>query len=49
MLEAGGLFEFGAQHERGAVRIEPPATLRPMTMAEKILAAHVVDDGEALR
>jgi 3-isopropylmalate/(R)-2-methylmalate dehydratase large subunit len=47
MLEAGGLFEFGAQHERGEVRVAPPATpKRPMTMAEKILATHVVDDGE---
>jgi len=43
IVEAGGLFPFGAACRRGEIRVEPPATpARPMTMAEKILAAHLV-------
>lgn len=43
ILEAGGLFEFGAKYARGEVRVPLPATSkRPMTMAEKIVAAHLV-------
>src|SRR5688572_1495441 len=33
ILEAGGLFEFGAKYQRGEVQVKPPATPpRPMTM-----------------
>ncbi len=43
ILEAGGLFPFAALVRSGGIRIPPPATEeRPMTMAEKILAAHLV-------
>ncbi len=45
ILEAGGLFPFLAAHRSGALTVAPPATpARPMTMAEKILAAHRVGD-----
>ncbi len=44
MLEAGGLFRFAAEHAAGRARVPSPSTgPRPMTMAEKILAAHLVD------
>jgi 3-isopropylmalate/(R)-2-methylmalate dehydratase large subunit len=43
ILEQGGLFPFVARFLRGEVRVEPPPTpRRPMTMAEKVLASHVV-------
>jgi 3-isopropylmalate/(R)-2-methylmalate dehydratase large subunit len=43
ILEAGGLFAFGALYQRGGIRVAPPATPpRPMTIAEKILASHLV-------
>jgi 3-isopropylmalate/(R)-2-methylmalate dehydratase large subunit len=43
ILEAGGLFPFLAQYQKGQIRVPVPATAkRPMTMAEKILAAHLV-------
>ncbi len=43
ILEAGGLFPFSARVRSGAIRIEPPPTAeRPMTIAEKIIAAHLV-------
>jgi 3-isopropylmalate/(R)-2-methylmalate dehydratase large subunit len=43
ILEAGGLFPFAERVRSGALRIAPPATgKRPQTMAEKILAAHLV-------
>jgi len=43
MLEAGGLFEFGARYKRGEAKVAPPATpKRPMTIAEKIIASHLV-------
>ncbi len=43
ILEQGGLFPFLAAHQRGELRVDPPAMpARPMTMAEKILAAHLV-------
>ncbi len=46
MLEAGGLFPFSAQVRRGEVRVPVPATAsRAMTMAEKILASHLVGAG----
>jgi 3-isopropylmalate/(R)-2-methylmalate dehydratase large subunit len=41
IVEAGGLFAFSAQYGRGEVKLPDPSTTpRPMTMAEKILAAH---------
>ena len=43
ILEAGGLFAFVARVRSGEIRIPPPATpRRPMTMAEKLIASHVV-------
>ncbi len=43
ILEAGGLFPFSAKVRAGEVRVPPPATgPRPMTMAEKILASHLI-------
>ncbi len=43
-LESGGLFPFVAKYQKGEVRIAPPKnSVRPMTMAEKILASHVLD------
>ena len=43
ILESGGLFEFGARYKRGELEISPPATpRRAMTMAEKIIARHIV-------
>jgi 3-isopropylmalate/(R)-2-methylmalate dehydratase large subunit len=43
ILEAGGLFPFSAKYARGEIRVKPPTTgRRPMTMAEKILASHLV-------
>ena len=43
ILEAGGLFPFSAKVRSGEIKIPLPATpKRPMTMAEKILASHLV-------
>src|SRR5439155_26373564 len=43
VIEHGGLFPFTKAYARGEVRLPPPATpKRPMNIAEKILAAHVV-------
>jgi 3-isopropylmalate/(R)-2-methylmalate dehydratase large subunit len=49
ILEAGGLFPFAKAQAGGAVAIPRPATgRRPMTMAEKLLATHLVGaEGEA--
>jgi len=43
ILETGGLFPFSAAYKAGKVAVPLPATpARPMTMAEKILASHLV-------
>jgi 3-isopropylmalate/(R)-2-methylmalate dehydratase large subunit len=43
ILENGGLFEFGAKYAKGEIVVAPPPTpSRPMTMAEKIVASHLV-------
>jgi 3-isopropylmalate/(R)-2-methylmalate dehydratase large subunit len=43
MIQSGGLFAFTKAFARGAVALPPITTgTRPMTMAEKILAAHAV-------
>jgi 3-isopropylmalate/(R)-2-methylmalate dehydratase large subunit len=43
-LEAGGLFPFVAKYEAKQLAVEAPRHApRPMTMAEKILASHVLD------
>jgi len=43
IIEHGGLFPFTQAYARGEVALDAPTTPpRPMTMAEKILAAHVV-------
>ncbi len=43
ILENGGLFEFGAKYAKGEIQVAPPPTPpRPMTMAEKIIASHLV-------
>jgi len=43
ILEAGGLFPFSGLVRAGEIKIPLPATSkRPMTMAEKILASHLV-------
>ena len=43
VIEHGGLFPFTKAYAGGEVRLPPPATpKRPMNIAEKILAAHVV-------
>ena len=43
ILEAGGLFPFSAKVRSGEIKIPLPSTpKRPMTMAEKILASHLV-------
>jgi 3-isopropylmalate/(R)-2-methylmalate dehydratase large subunit len=43
ILEAGGLFEFGAKYKLGAITVAAPRHReRPMTMAEKIIATHLV-------
>ncbi|HUR29536.1 MAG TPA: aconitase family protein [Planctomycetota bacterium] len=46
-LECGGLFPFIAKYQRGDLRvIVPKHEQRPMTMAEKILASHIVGELE---
>jgi 3-isopropylmalate/(R)-2-methylmalate dehydratase large subunit len=49
ILEAGGLFPFASLYKAGKVSVPAPTTSkRPMTMAEKIIAAHLVGaDGRA--
>ncbi len=48
VLQLGGLFPFAKAVARGEVELPRPATgERPMTMAEKILAAHLPGDGPA--
>ncbi|MCY2961961.1 MAG: aconitase family protein [Planctomycetota bacterium] len=43
ILEAGGLFPFSSLYEAGKVSVPAPQTKgRPMTMAEKIIASHLV-------
>ena len=43
ILEAGGLFEFGAKYKSGEVKVAPPRHApRAMTMAEKVIATHLV-------
>jgi homoaconitase/3-isopropylmalate dehydratase large subunit len=43
IIEHGGLFAFTKAYARGEVRLPPPSTpKRPMNIAEKILAGHVV-------
>ena len=43
IIEWGGLFPFSAALKAGLVKLPVPATAeRPMTMGEKILAAHIV-------
>jgi 3-isopropylmalate/(R)-2-methylmalate dehydratase large subunit len=43
IIEHGGLFPFTKAFARGEVKLPPPETKpRPMTLAEKVLAAHVV-------
>src|SRR5262249_9406148 len=43
IVESGGLFPFTKAYARGEVSLPAPSTApRPMTMAEKILAGHVV-------
>jgi 3-isopropylmalate/(R)-2-methylmalate dehydratase large subunit len=46
IVESGGLFAFNARFEAGEVSVDPPKTgERPMTMAEKIIARHLVGGG----
>ncbi|MEE8279057.1 MAG: aconitase family protein [Thermoanaerobaculia bacterium] len=46
VVRQGGLFPFARALERGELELPQPATgPRPMTMAEKILAAHRVGEG----
>ncbi len=48
ILECGGLFPFTARFQSGEVSVEAPRHApRPMTMAEKILAAHLMTRDEA--
>jgi len=46
ILEAGGLFPFAKRVRAGEIHVPPPVTpARPMTMAEKILASHLIGAG----
>ena len=46
-LENGGLFPFIAKYQRGELQVAAPTTRRrPMNMAEKILASHLVGSGD---
>jgi 3-isopropylmalate/(R)-2-methylmalate dehydratase large subunit len=46
ILESGGLFAFAKKFAAGEVVVpSPPTAKRPMTMTEKILAVHLVNDG----
>ena len=43
ILESGGLFPFAARFRAGEIQVPPPSTQkRPMTMAEKLFASHLV-------
>lgn len=43
ILEAGGLFSFGAKVKSGEIEVPLPThDARPMTMAEKLMSAHLV-------
>ena len=43
ILEAGGLFAFAERYAAGEIQIDAPTTpTRPMTLAEKLLASHLV-------
>jgi 3-isopropylmalate/(R)-2-methylmalate dehydratase large subunit len=47
-LEAGGLFPFIAKYQSGELKVAAPQTApRAMTMAEKIIASHLVGSAEA--
>jgi len=49
VIEAGGLFPFTKRYAQGQVTLAPPAPgARPMTLAEKVLARHVVGAQEPL-
>jgi 3-isopropylmalate/(R)-2-methylmalate dehydratase large subunit len=49
VVEAGGLFAYNARRLSGLVPFAPPSTtVRPMTLVEKIIAAHVVGEGGQL-
>jgi len=46
ILESGGLFAFAKRFAAGEIAVpSPPTTKRSMTMTEKILAVHLVNDG----
>ncbi|MEM7310021.1 MAG: aconitase family protein [Planctomycetota bacterium] len=48
ILEAGGLFPFSAKYAAGEIQVPAPATAkRPMTMAEKLIASHLVGRDDA--
>jgi 3-isopropylmalate/(R)-2-methylmalate dehydratase large subunit len=43
ILESGGLFKFAKAYQAGEIQVPAPDTgARPMTMAEKIIASHLV-------
>ena len=45
IIEYGGLFQYNVARMQGKVAVPPPATgVRPMTLAEKIIARHWVTD-----
>ncbi len=47
IIEYGGLFAFTKAYARGEVSLQKPAhAARPMTLAEKILASHLVGSGK---
>ena len=47
VIEYGGLFPFNVARMQGKVTVPPITTKpRPMTLAEKIFAAHMVEDGK---
>ncbi len=51
IIEHGGLFAFTKAYDKGDVKLAPPThAAKPMTMAEKILARHVVgrEDGNSI-
>jgi len=48
IIEYGGLFQFNVARMQGKVSLPPIETkLRPMTIAEKIFARHMIDSGVA--
>lgn len=43
ILESGGLFKFAKAYQAGEIQVPAPTTgARPMTMAEKVVASHLV-------